>query len=64
LQLADFDVPVMAIAAQPFLVTARVGAQLRRHVPDFLLLNSDGSVTEDVLGICRNGRSVTGAGFA
>ena len=44
LLLADFDRDVVAIAAQPFLVRARVGGRARRHVPDFLLVHADRSV--------------------
>ncbi len=44
LLLADFDRHVVAIAAQPFLLQARVGGQARRHVPDFLLVHADKSV--------------------
>jgi hypothetical protein len=44
LLLADFDREVAAIAAQPFLLQARVAGTARRHVPDFLLLHVDGSV--------------------
>jgi hypothetical protein len=33
------------IAAQPFLLRARVGGRARRHVPDFLLVHADESVT-------------------
>jgi len=40
LLLADFDRDVVGITAQPFLVRE----QGRRHVPDFLLARSDGSV--------------------
>jgi hypothetical protein len=45
LLLADFDPGVVAIAAQPFLVVASDGERMRRHVPDFLLLGSDGAVS-------------------
>lgn len=45
LLLADFDPDVVAIAAQPFSVTAEVDGVRRRHVPDFLLLHADESVT-------------------
>lgn len=45
LLLADFDSRVVAIAAQPFCVTAQVEGVRRRHVPDFLLLGADGVVT-------------------
>jgi hypothetical protein len=44
LLLADFDRDVTAIAAQPFLLQARVGGRSRRHVPDFLLAHADKSV--------------------
>jgi hypothetical protein len=44
LLLADFDRHVVTIAAQPFLLRARVGGQARRHVPDFLLVHADSSV--------------------
>jgi hypothetical protein len=44
LLLADFDRHVTAIAAQPFLLQARVGGRARRHVPDFLLVHADQSV--------------------
>lgn len=44
LLLADFDPSVVAIAAQPFRMTAPVGGRMRRHVPDFLLLGVDGLV--------------------
>jgi hypothetical protein len=44
LLLADFDRGVVAIAAQPFLLQARVGGRARRHVPDFLLVRADRSV--------------------
>jgi hypothetical protein len=45
LLLADFDRSVTAIAAQPFLLQARVAGTARRHVPDFLLVHADKSVT-------------------
>lgn len=45
LLLADFDHSVVAIAAQPFCVSDRVGGRERRHVPDFLLVDADGGVT-------------------
>src|SRR5258707_9407621 len=44
LLLADFDPQVAVIAAQPFLVTARSGCRVRRHVPDFLVIGRDGGV--------------------
>ena len=42
LLLADFDPTVVAIAAQPFVVTAPDAGRVRRHVPDFLLVDSAG----------------------
>jgi hypothetical protein len=39
LLVADFDRHVVAVAAQPFLLQARVGGHARRHVPDFLLVH-------------------------
>ena len=44
LLLADFGRDVAAIAAQPFLLQARVAGTARRHVPDFLLVHADKSV--------------------
>jgi hypothetical protein len=44
LLLADFDRDVAAIAAQPFLLQARVAGMARRHMPDFLLAHANGSV--------------------
>lgn len=44
LLLADFDGEVVGIAAQPFLLRARVGGRARRHIPDFLLAHADKSV--------------------
>jgi len=45
---ADFDPAVKSVAAQPFLLTAQVGGQERRHVPDFLLMTGTGPVVVDV----------------
>jgi hypothetical protein len=45
LLLADQDPDVVAMAAQPFLLTGPDGAGVRRHVPDVLLGHSDGGVT-------------------
>jgi hypothetical protein len=46
LLLADFDPRVSVIAAQPFLVTGPGGdGRVRRHVPDFLLVDRGGLVT-------------------
>jgi hypothetical protein len=48
LLLADFDPAVRGIVAQPFLLKAVVDGQLRRHVPDYLLLTDAGPVVVDV----------------
>lgn len=45
LLLADFDPSVAAIAAQPLFLTASVNGKERNHVPDFLLLDGDGTVS-------------------
>jgi hypothetical protein len=44
LLLADFDLDVAVIAAQPFLLRARVSGRVCRHVPDFLLVHADQTV--------------------
>lgn len=43
--LADFDPLTVEIAAQPFLIEAEAADQVRRHVPDFLLLDGEGLAT-------------------
>jgi len=45
---ADFDGAVHSISAQPFLIKALVAGQLRRHVPDFLLVTDTGPIVVDV----------------
>lgn len=45
IMLADFDLEVAALAAQPFQMTAPDGDRDRRHVPDLLLAGVDGTVT-------------------
>jgi predicted RNA binding protein YcfA (HicA-like mRNA interferase family) len=45
LLLADFDSGVVSLSAQPFCVTTKVAGRTRRHVPDFLLVHADGTVT-------------------
>lgn len=42
---ADFDRDVVAIASQPFGLTAQIQGSMRRHVPDFLLVGADGTPT-------------------
>lgn len=48
LLLADFDTSVRHIVAQPFLLRAEVDGAGRKHIPDYLLLTSDGPVVVDV----------------
>lgn len=45
---ADFARPVTAIAAQPFLLQARVDGVVRSHIPDFLLATADGPLVVEV----------------
>lgn len=50
---ADFDAAVHRIVAQPFLLKATVDRRVRRHVPDFLLIDEQGPVVVDVKPIAR-----------
>ncbi len=43
LLVADFDPSVAAIAAQPFWLRMRISGRVRRHVPDFFLVQADES---------------------
>ena len=45
LLLADFDPTVQGIYAQPCRLEAWLAGRQRRHVPDFLLLSADATVT-------------------
>lgn len=45
LLFADQDRSVVAIYAQPFLMRASVEGRVRRHVPDYLLVGDDDSIT-------------------
>jgi hypothetical protein len=45
IMLADFDPAVTGLAAQPFQLTGPDGGKDRCHVPDLLLVSSDGTVT-------------------
>jgi hypothetical protein len=49
LLLADFDPAVHHIVAQPFVLHAEVGGQLRKHVLDYLLDSDHGPVVVDVV---------------
>lgn len=48
LLFADFAPEVRYIVAQPFLLKAGLGGEVRRHIPDYLLLTDDGPVVVDV----------------
>jgi hypothetical protein len=48
LLMADFDRSVTKIIAQPFLLRARIHGKVRRHIPDYWLLTSDGPIVVDV----------------
>jgi hypothetical protein len=41
----DFDRPVHRILAQPFLMKAKVGGKIRKHVPDYFLVTDHGPVS-------------------
>jgi hypothetical protein len=56
LLLADFDPLVRGIVAQPFMVTATVRGESRRHILDYLWDTVDGPVVVDVV---RAERSLT-----
>ena len=45
---ADFDPSVNRIVAQPFLLAREINGQVRRHIPDFLLITDTGAVVVDV----------------
>jgi hypothetical protein len=53
LQYADFDAAVRRIVAQPFLLKATVDRRVRRHVPDFLLIDEQGPIVVDVKPLAR-----------
>jgi hypothetical protein len=46
---ADFDYRVNRIVAQPFLLSTEINGQMRRHVPDFLLISDTGVVVVDII---------------
>ena len=45
---ADFDRSVHRILAQPFLLKAKVGGKIRKHIPDYFLATDHGPVVVDV----------------
>jgi hypothetical protein len=49
LLLADFDLRVRKMIAQPFMLTATVNGQSRRHILDYLWDTVDGPVVVDVV---------------
>lgn len=53
LLMADFDLTVHKIKAQPFLLTAFVNGRRRSHVPDYLLRTDAGPVVVDVVRAAR-----------
>lgn len=48
LLFADFAREVRQIVAQPFLLQAKAGGKVRRHIPDYLLLTDSGPLVVDV----------------
>ncbi|HEY4008262.1 MAG TPA: hypothetical protein VGM60_24195 [Pseudonocardia sp.] len=44
----DFDPAVRRIVAQPFLLKTEVEGQVRKHIPDYLLVTDDGLVVVGV----------------
>ncbi|MFE3499135.1 TnsA-like heteromeric transposase endonuclease subunit [Kitasatospora sp. NPDC059160] len=56
LLFADFDPSVQRITAQPFLLKAQVEGQLRKHIPDYLLVTGQGPVVVDVKPLSRLSR--------
>ena len=45
---ADFDRAVHRILAQPFLLKAKVGGKIRKHIPDYFLVTDHGPAVIDV----------------
>jgi hypothetical protein len=45
---ADFDRAVHRILAQPFLLKAKAGGKIRKHIPDYFLVTDTGPVVVDV----------------
>ena len=48
-----FDRSVHRIVAQPFLMRVEIDGELRRHIPDFLLVTAAGPVVVDVKPYAR-----------
>lgn len=64
LLFADFDPSVHHIGAQPFLLQVEVGGELRRHIPDYLLITDGGPVVVDVKPADRLSRPEVAFTFA
>lgn len=45
---ADYDRSVQRILAQPFLLKAKVGGKIRKHIPDYFMATDHGPVVIDV----------------
>ena len=60
---ADFDTAVSGIVSQPFLLSAVVDGQRRRHVPDYLLVSDDGPIVVDVKPEARLGNPKVASTF-
>jgi hypothetical protein len=61
--MADFDKSVTKIVAQPFLLRARIQGKVRRHIPDYWLLTTDGPIVVDVKPVKRLSDPVVRATF-
>ncbi|GAA2816577.1 TnsA-like heteromeric transposase endonuclease subunit [Kitasatospora sp. CM 4170] len=57
LVFADFDPSVQHIVAQPFLLKTVVDGEVRKHIPDYLLITEQGPVVVDVKPRHRLARS-------
>ncbi|MGV9989459.1 TnsA-like heteromeric transposase endonuclease subunit [Streptomyces sp. NPDC003374] len=53
LLLADFDLSVCGIVAQPFMLKTVLEGKIRRHIPDYLLLTGQVPVVVDVKPLHR-----------
>jgi hypothetical protein len=53
LLFADFDPSVQRIVAQPFLLKAVLEGKVRKHIPDYLLITTQGPMIVDVKPLRR-----------
>jgi hypothetical protein len=58
--LADFDSSVRVIVAQPFQIETRTEGRVRRHVPDFLLVDDHDTI--EVVNVKPHARPAAPAG--